>query len=512
MHKVVLPIKENPDMISYTHNAFISSILSSDIIGGKTVARYRIIGREENFELLESGCKTEIGEDITVTDDVFQEGGRSIVYTECKLEDALVVKVEFRRKVCAWENISIFLDDTITVEGMQKAPLLYRFGCPSGQRCFARRYEEFLAHDDCKRILEDTFYMQLKRRELKVEFSYSYDGKKWQLIYEDKLPVKYKMVPLSIGVCVESRNDYKNWICCNYIQQYLKSDGNNNMVIDYYSGPVKHYKRFYTNQFLDFSYEYYDYDKMRKFKLWKLICERLSERKYIITEIDHFYIPKTRSYLCEHYYHEVMIYGFNASSKTLNMMGYGKQNIVFVFEMSFKEFEKSLKHADIRFILCKVNPNYNDYYVSTGIIKNRLKDYLAAKDCEEYVADIVPTVSGQGLEANGIGVLKYLIDNEDELYSFSNDIRLSYILCEHKKLMLDRIMYLLKNGILDENKCQNILKKLHENVKYTQIMKNSILANSVGNSRKATMKKIKSYLEKIMANEVEAYNELCDLL
>lgn len=512
MHKVLLPINETPDLISYTHNTFISSILSSDIVGGKVVTKYEILGRKDDYKVIDNGCKTQLGEEIVVSDVLYEKGGESIVYAECKEEDSLVVWVKFRRKMCAWENVAIFLDDAIKENEYDSSQFLVTFGCPSSQKCFVKRRDTFLANDDCKHIMSDSYYLRVRRSGLELNFEYSYEGKKWSTIYTDKLPERYRFLPLFIGVCVNARNDYRNWMSCNYIQMYLKDSGDGELVIDYYTGPVKHYKRFFTNQFLDFAYEYYDYDKLTVHKLFKLLCKKLEEKNYIIAEIDHFYIPKTYSYKNDHYNHEVMIYGMDLKKKTFKLMGYGEQNIVFTFELGIKSLWKAINKSEVRFVICKVNPNYNDYFIDAGIIRQHLKDYLEGRNCESYIADIVSKVKGEGVQKDGIEIIKYLLQGEDELYAFCNNIRLSYVLYEHKRLMLERVSYLKENGFWNEEQGKGIIEKLAENVKMSQIIKNSVLANTMSKNRKATMKKVGGYLSKILRNEIEAYSGLYNML
>ncbi|MCR5617791.1 MAG: hypothetical protein K6F83_05845, partial [Clostridiales bacterium] len=260
MKEIILPINEEDCLKSYTHNAFISSILLSDEVGGDVAARYKILTDTRERQVIDGNCQTEIGPEVTVRADHYKINGYSAVYWDCKKDDRLIIHVLSRRRISSWERISLIVDDKISPDTFKPAKCLARFGCPSNQNLFVKRREEFLAHEDLKRILPVSYYLKLEKTDLKLNYSYSLDGKKWHEVYLDTLPDKYALSPLSIGILVETRNNYMNWFAANYIQMGLTPVVGGSRMADYCFGLIKNYRPYFTNQFMDFYIEYMDPD------------------------------------------------------------------------------------------------------------------------------------------------------------------------------------------------------------------------------------------------------------
>lgn len=503
---IILPINKEPYLKSYTHNTYISSVLSSALVGGDVVAKYEIIKKNIDWKIIDKHCKTEMGKEIVVFDSCRYEKGHSIVYSECKENDELVVKVQFRRMASAWEQICLVVDDKIPEPSFDYNNCVVKFGCPVGQKLYVKRKQTFATLDKPKRIMEKDFYLKIDRKELELNFFYSYDGKKWHYVYSDFLPKMYKLVPLYLGVMVESSNEYKNWLAGNYIQLYMKKLSGMEMMIDYFSGGTKHYKTYITNHYMNFLFEYFDADKLSCRKLRNIVYNRLNNGYYVIMEVNHYYIPRTAHFQKNTYYHEIMIYGIDICKGIYYIMGYGDKNVVFTYELGVKELWKALNFAEVKLIIGKIDVNVSNYFIDRQMIKKRLHDYLLGYDNGADSSDILPQLK---MEAYGLEILRRLLREDDDLFVFCSDIRLPYLIYEHKKLMLDRVLYLLDNidGLKESE--DEILRRVEENVKNAQIIKNSILMNSLTSSKKSTMKKIRGYLERIIENEEVAYSILC---
>lgn len=509
MRKISLPIAENPEMISYTHNAFISSILGSEWVGGELAAKYEIISDHTQFEKYEEGCETTMDEEVIVKAPIMNEHGYSLVFDKCNEKESFIVKVNARRKISSREHICIVLDEVHTSDEFNPEQCMTRFGCPSGLRIIVKRRERYLEEKKSKRILSRGYYLRLEKNELKVTYSYSEDGKHWEIVREEKLAKRYEIVPLVIGVIVETKNDYMNWKASNYLQMYMKSPSEGDIMIDYYLGPTKHYKTFFSNHFFDFIYDYLDYKKLSCKKMTEYIYHKLQETFYMIISIDHYYVPLSANYHAVNHFHEVMIYGIDFLKRVYQIMAYGDKGNVIITEVGFKEFWKSLDSNQIMFVLGRLNPNYNRYEINKAIIGKRIREYLDGINSENDIADIVP---GQTVMNYGIDILCHLVHHEDDLYIFCNDNRLSYALYEHKKLMLQRMEYLEANGILGDSMTEDIWKDLRRNLQLTEIIKNNILMNVVGNNKKSSMEKIRCYLMEVVENEKRCYEKIYQIL
>ena len=509
MRKIKLPVNEKPEMISYTHNAFTSAILNSEIIGGEVAAKYEIISNHKNFQKKENCCKAEIGKEVVVNTSIMSDCGYSYLFDICEEKETFILKVNFRRKTSSREHICIVLDDFSQEDDFNPEKLMTRFGVPSGLRIIVKRREEYLEEKNSKKVLSMGYYLKLEKDNLQVTYSYSPNGKKWSKVYEETLPKRYEVTPLKIGVIVETKNDYMNWKASNYVQMYMKSPAENMLMIDYYVGPTKHYKTFFTNQIFDYLFEYVDYDKYSCRKMAKYIFGKLQESFYIIASIDHYYVPKSYNYKKSKFFHEVLVYGVDFTKKIYNIMAYGENSEVIITDISFSEFWKGLDSNQIMFILGRINLNYNRYEINKSVISKRLREYLEGTNSDEHVADIVP---GQDIMVYGIDIFKYLVDHEDELYIYCKDSRLSYAVYEHKKLMIQRFVYLQNNGAFKTNVPPEIWEALKRDMDIAEIVKNNVLMSTMGNNKKSTMEKIRNYLKEMISIEEDCYNKLCKLL
>lgn len=509
MRKINLPINENPELISYTHNAYISSIMGSEWVGGEIAAKYEIISKHTKFDKYEEGCETILDNEIVVKAPGMVEHGYSYIFDRCEQKECFIVKVNARRKISSREHICIVLDEVVSEAEFNPDKCMTKFGCPSALRLIVKRRDTYLEEKKSKRILSVGYFLKLERDGLKIGYSYSENGKHWEPVMEEVLPKRYEIAPLNIGVIVETKNDYMNWKVSNYLQMYMKSPSEGDIMIDYYLGPSKHYKNFFSNHFFDFIYDFLDYKKFSCRKMADYVYNRLQESFYLILSMNHYYVPLSSNYHVENHFHEVMIYGIDFSRKVYQIMAYGDKSIVITTEVSFKEFWKSLDPNQVMFVLGRLNPNYNRYEINKSIIRKRIREYLDGINSESDVADIVP---GQIVMKYGIDILWHLVNNEDDLHIFCNDSRLSYVLYEHKKLMLQRFEYLKANYALRDESTDDIREDIQRCLQLTEIIKNSILMSSVGNNKKSTMEKIKNYLIEVAENEKRCYERFYLLL
>jgi len=509
LNSVFLPLNEEPELISYTHNAYADCILTSPVVAGETAAKYEIISKHKEFEKIDCGCETVLGQEVSVKVPIMNEKGYSLVVDNCEEKETFIVKVNFRRRISSREHICIIIDEINDAKNYNPDECMTKFGCPSWLRLIVKHKDKYVVEKNSKRILTMGYYLKLEKDGLNISYWYSFDGKHWDKVHEETLSKKYEIIPIKIGVIVETRNDYMNWKASNYIQLFMKSPSAGDLMIDYYHGPTKHYKPFNSNHFFDYLFEYLEHNDFSKNKMIKYLHRKLSEDFYIITMLDHFYVPGTSSYKVGKHYHEILVYGLDCKKKTVKIMAYSSTDDVVAVEISFDDFWKALDPNQIMFILCRLNPNYNRYEINKRIIRKRLRDYLDGINCEYEIEDLAP---GEIVMCYGIDIIEHLANDEDDLHIFCNDSRLSYIFYEHKRLMLERFMYLRNNGALNKQFTEDVFEDLEKNVQLAEIMKNNILINTIGNNKKSTMEKIKNYLLEIAANEKRCYEKICDML
>ena len=164
-----------------------------------------------------------------------------------------------------------------------------------------------------------------------------------------------------------------------------------------------------------------------------------------------FYIDGSNGFGQAHYPHDLLIYGYDEENVYLHMYGESKLTSHRVSYGSFlKGYYSECCDEDTyrnRAILFK--PNKKDCAVNLEKIGWHIHDYL--NGTETFARENPNIFNPHSLTMNGIDtyeefgkLFEYAIENEEK------DLRRSdmYCLYEHKKLMLDRVVYLKKKGLL----------------------------------------------------------------
>lgn len=503
-----LEINENPPLISYTHNAFQSAIISSNAIAGNRVVEY-IINEDTaswNSRSINGELETEIVS--TVYSDMKHELGYVLQYRPLREIDCITLKIISQRKMCVYEVLDLVLyEHEPNLDSVMKEPGL-RYGFSGVEKMFLEINKQSISMTNYQRVIEYPFYLRLIRNNSRINLQFSQNGKNWKDAYTDKLPEKMKYVQLYAGVLTEIRNEYLNWKSQNHIQISSGHPFPNEIYADYYLGPTKNFKPFVSNHYLDFYDEFYNYSS-NKYKWFKMISERIHQGIYIIIDIDHYYIKETEYYMNQHRFHQVMIYGVNIRKKTYYILGYGEKNAMVHYEMSRSALCKALCNEEVKFTCCRIDINLNPCKFDPVIIKKRLQEYLQKRRSDIDVTDVFPMMLSDN---SGIDVYCSLLEDSNELYIFCHNPRLSFFFYEHKRLMLERFEYIKTKIYVNDERIKEIQTCLESNLNDSLIVKNLVLMNSMKTNRKQLMTKVKSYIERIVENEKKAYNLICDLL
>lgn len=504
-----LEINETPPLISYTHNAYQSAIISSDAIAGKRVVEYGINDEMTLWKKIEWNGSLDIDNTIKVYSDMKHERGVTLQYRPLSEDDGVIVKVLAQRQMCAWEVLGIVLyDEEPDSEEKVNAPML-RYGFSSIAKIFVEINKKLINPLSTKVVMKYPFYIRLNRKRGKVTLQYSQGGRKWIDAYVDTLPGKCGITQVYVGVLTEIRNEYLNWLAQNYIQVSSGHLSLNEIYVDYYLGPTKNFQPFVTGHYLDFYDEMYDCEDFDKYKWFRIIAEKIQQGVYMVVDIDHYFIKETAYFNKLHRFHQVMIYGINMKKKTCYLMGYGEKNVIIHFEMSRSVLWKALSRERIKLICCRIDVNENTCKFDPVIIKKRLQDYLLKRRSDRDVTDIFPMMLSDN---SGIDVYCSILENPNDLYVFCNNPRMSFFFYEHKRLMLQRFEYIKTKVCIDEGVLEEIQTCLEKNLNDSLIIKNLILMNAIAANRKQMMSKVRGYIEKIIENERRAYTLICDVL
>lgn len=277
-------------------------------------------------------------------------------------------------------------------------------------------------------------------------------------ISEKPFAYAYQYVGYAMSIA-EQHPDFNNWILNNYIQltfDYCNVE-KEGIVIDFLGGTI-----FDSVKLLC----YEDCDKSKLLNeatddvIIRFIEHSIKVNKYICTMLNEFYVPNRPSYRREDFEHDALIYGCSTEKRLIYIIGFNERSEYKVSSISYVEFCEAFKTSNI--MLKRIWVNWSRYYFDKNVLKNSLFDYLFGIDCMKKIDNYVDTEKGElsffigkfSLHkriAWGIDVYSAIIDyvlRKKEFLSLL-DIRIFYILFEHKKCMRKRLDLLEKQIAFD---------------------------------------------------------------
>ncbi|MFD2614577.1 hypothetical protein [Paenibacillus gansuensis] len=235
-----------------------------------------------------------------------------------------------------------------------------------------------------------------------------------------------------------------NWVYSNYFQLYCNSNFNEqNLFYDYLIDTVK------VNPYVDYQLiEKNTFDSLG-YNLIEYIIEMINQGYYIMIKMDMYYITNRFASNHLHYYHNELISGYDMQTGNFLIYGFGKKGKLTLSSIDFGSFIKSTRRSP-NFTLLKSIEHPQDYEFDIKLIIKEIAEYLNYNKSENILYD-TNVVYGVNTYDIIIKFIKdYLSDSlNNSIYSSFFRIRKQiYVLWEHKKIMLDRILFYEKLGII----------------------------------------------------------------
>lgn len=178
--------------------------------------------------------------------------------------------------------------------------------------------------------------------------------------------------------------------------------------------------------------------------------------KYIQQILNENYIPGTDAYNEREFYHESLIYGFDDVKKTVFMLivNGGKPKLL---ETDYKFVKESWSGADS--ITFEFKPSINSYELDIVNIYERISAYHSGNNTTEAHKHLTECDSGNF----GIKIYDELLNNKESQELLLQDIRIPFMIHEHKKCMQLRMEYLAEWGLFPkiyEARIENYIKNI----------------------------------------------------
>lgn len=294
--------------------------------------------------------------------------------------------------------------------------------------------------------------------------------------------------PLSV---LRNHPNYEEWLCNNYIQIYcpkeiLNSDIPNPVLLNFIwtwldKNPLFDYIEVTPAVFNNF-FKQQNYIKT-------LLKEAIDHDYCIYTFVDDFYMNKRLVFQKKHLTHELLIFGYDEKKDVLHTVGFNEKLEYSYEKLNAGEFKNAFiqKQENLNHLHLIKAKTHMEYPLDIPRIISLLQQYLDGENTHakdgSYVHD---DGFGYGIKIYGC-LLEYL--NMLKEKKVPCDIRAFHILWEHKKCMMDRMRYFIKNKKCNELK--EISKDYHEVEEKAQYTRNLLIKYSI--------KQDNSILQKISA-------------
>jgi len=181
------------------------------------------------------------------------------------------------------------------------------------------------------------------------------------------------------------------------------------------------------------------------------IIELINNETYIWCHIDRFYIPSFAQYKNQSDFHEILIHGYDITN---NLIYFSDNLADGVFKKSFCTFE------EMNFAFINVKSDH-DYVTRVNLIKRKIINnlysytfnrehmldsfhrYLFSKRNFDLINPSTNSIYGIKIYDNLITTVEYTKGKNKDL-----DIRAFHLIWEHKKIMVERLKYLIDSSYL----------------------------------------------------------------
>lgn len=444
--KKILPIIENPYMRSYAHYAYPFSIITKPLVlQDNHVASVRVknfnntIWKNYSEEL---SYKANNSNQLDFYSNKWNRNMNTVFIRPCNQNDSIEIEINKQLYTHPYANIKIFislLSDSDFKNAANKTNLNnLDYGPTIGNYSKDGIYYsvEYLHHE----ILKSNPVLPIKLKLIKdfkrVYIEYSSDNtslEKKLLIELDKSFIDNKpKIGFSISL---GNNSYYEWLFSNFINMSYNVNGQ--VRLDYITDPIKNWKPYSYNYYIDSNSYYEDELKLLGINTLDYIKQQININRYIELENNnniHFNKDDSNG----QYFHSDLIYGYDDEKQLLYIryfdFGYLKQ-----CTMTYSNFlsERNQKIAKIVF-----SHRFNPAYEAIPLTKQNIYQYFI-----EYLNGTHFTQINMRYPEDqvfiGLNCIKRLCE-ESSFEILVRDIRICFVLLERAKCNKDRIDFFFK--------------------------------------------------------------------
>lgn len=186
----------------------------------------------------------------------------------------------------------------------------------------------------------------------------------------------------------------------------------------------------------------------------------LNKRQYLAIALDEYYIPGMNSYQKSHLTHHILVHGYDREQRVFKIAGFFAKPPVFTFDqsLSFDLFQEALNHAGpvpqrvsqtleiIQFPYHALNVPAVEFDIS--LITRSLEEHLLSKPLTE----VNPKRIDYWFGLRAYDLLILFLELEREQGKPIIHMKALQTLVNHKKMMIERVVYLFETNCLTDNR------------------------------------------------------------
>jgi hypothetical protein len=248
--------------------------------------------------------------------------------------------------------------------------------------------------------------------------------------------------------------------------------------------------------------------------LSEYIKEMLDMNHYVSLYLNDYYLPNTIFYQNGHVIHEVLIYGYDDEKELFYTGGIFDTRKYRFSTNRYCEIEEAFYHVnpldhvkgyDLSFYTYRINDRENYPFILSNVIE-AIDDYINSRDIMKRFSMLrIPEI---GKNVYGMGVYKvlkqYLQGLYDDKEGYKPDRRPFQILHDHKKFMVERLLYLKEEGLLGN---ESLIVQFEALAKKIEIIRNIFLKYLIYKD-KEDIDKLFPLIDEVVDTETSLLNSL----
>ncbi len=503
-----LMVNMNPFIRLLPQYAFIDAIINNVDTNQETVCELEIknIDPKDWDFMIKNGS-------IKIKDNIFNVSRKAYGtrplggwYRYIERQNEIVFNVKYMQYVNRWDSIIMFLDAHQNFTLDEKSNLNFKLSiyCCGNLRIDVNDKMTYYRENKENKDIEGWYKVKLCNAD--IEIYESNDSVKWELLHICENVWHTNEEKLIGGFYIHLYdNQYYKWICNNFIQmRYRKGDIDK---IGYPGLMNRDWRNYAIHPLVRFGYE--KREIVLKYGLWDYIRNNIDSNRYLEVYLNEFYIEGLTAYEKKTFFHESLIYGYNEEKKSVQMLSIYKGKFkalevpIYIIENAWSEpvsFCTTIRSLEY-------SPDENGYELDIVHICKELQNYLYGKNSTEDYMYIAQKEEG----AFGLKVYDDILKTDIGQCEFLSDVRISYMIKEHKECMKFRIDYLYEKELLSLNEYLKINNIMNDILKLSEVVLDLVMKNMIL-EKKQVQNRIWDYLEKIKEQEQECYGSLLNIL